>query len=394
MRLKLTRITDGKKIIPELEGLRFISILLVILSHISNNVLHVYTSNHQLAGENRLAIFLEECGAGIDIFFFISGFILAIPFLKAYVYNRQKISLKHYYYRRLTRIEPPYIITLVLFLLAVLFILRQPFLYAMQHFIASLFYMHNSIYNHISTINPVAWTLEIEVQYYVIFPLIAITLFFKNNFLRRLSLLALFLLTSIFHPEKVSLFNQDYYLTKSLFAYWYIFIIGIIVADLYLKSKNFLSGNKYILFDLLGLVSLFYIITLSGFQSLSYKLFIFICYALLFVSIFKGRFLNKIFTNKWITIIGGMCYSIYLVHYAVTFFMMQSFTKNFFAYNYTADALIQSVIIIPFILIASVIFFVLLERPFMDIKWPQKMKRSFQKFYTRFFLSSKIQNTD
>ncbi len=280
MRLKLTRITDGKKIIPELEGLRFISILLVILSHISNNVLHVYTSNHQLAGKNRLAIFLEECGAGID------------------------------------------------------------------------------------------------------------------NFLRRLSLLALFLLTSIFHPEKVSLFNQDYYLTKSLFAYWYIFIIGIIVADLYLKSKNFLSGNKYILFDLLGLVSLFYIITLSGFQSLSYKLFIFICYALLFVSIFKGRFLNKIFTNKWITIIGGMCYSIYLVHYAVTFFMMQSFTKNFFAYNYTADALIQSVIIIPFILIASVIFFVLLERPFMDIKWPQKMKRSFQKFYTRFFLSSKIQNTD
>jgi peptidoglycan/LPS O-acetylase OafA/YrhL len=392
LKLKLSRITDGKKIIPEIEGLRFISILLVILSHINNNILRVYPAAYQSTAESRLAIFLEECGAGVNIFFFISGFILAIPFLKARVYDPQKISLKHYYYRRLTRIEPPYIITLIFFLLAVLLILHQPFLYAINHFMISAFYMHNIIYNHISTINPVAWTLEIEVQYYIIFPLMAIALFFKNHLLRRCSLLAFFVLTSIFHPQKVSLFNGEYYLTKSLFAYCYIFVIGIIVADLYLISKNFLSGNKNILFDLLGLTALFFIITLSGFQSLSYKFFIFVCYVVLFAGIFKGRLLNKIFTNKWITIIGGMCYSIYLLHYAVTYFIMQTFTKNLFSYNYNFDMLIQSIIIIPFILIISAIFFVLLERPFMDINWPNRMKRFFQKSYSRFFLPSKIQS--
>ncbi|HXL56584.1 MAG TPA: acyltransferase, partial [Chitinophagaceae bacterium] len=213
MKLKLTRITDGKKIIPEIEGLRFISILLVILSHIHNNILHAYPLAQQSLVESRLAIFLEECGSGVNIFFFISGFILALPFLKAYVYDQKKISLKHYYYRRLTRIEPPYIITLIFFLLAVIFILQQPALYAIEHFTVSAFYIHNIIYNHISTINPVAWTLEIEVQYYIIAPLIAIALFFKNHLLRRPSLFALFFLTCIFHPAKVSLFNEEYYLT-------------------------------------------------------------------------------------------------------------------------------------------------------------------------------------
>jgi peptidoglycan/LPS O-acetylase OafA/YrhL len=392
LRLKLSRITDGKQVIPEIEGLRFISILLVILSHINNNLLRVYPSSPLSAAGSSVAIFLEECGAGVNIFFFISGFILALPFLKAYVYSQQKISLQHYYYRRLTRIEPPYIITLILFLLAVLFILHQPISYAMEHFLASAFYVHNAVYNHISTINPVAWTLEIEIQYYLIFPLFAITLFFKNHLLRRCSLFAFFVLTCIFHPREVSLFNHKYYLTKSLFAYWYIFIIGIIVADLYLITRNFLSGKKNVLFDLSGMAALFFIITLSGFQSLPYKFFIFICYAVLFTSIFKGRLLNKIFTNEWIIIIGGMCYSIYLLHYAITYFIIQTFMKNIFSYNYLIDIFIQSIIIIPFILIISAIFFVFLERPFMDINWPRSLKNFFQRFYTRFFISSKTQS--
>jgi len=389
LKLKLSRITDGKQIIPEIEGLRFISILLVIFSHINNNLLRVYPSSPLSATGSRLAIFLEECGAGVNIFFFISGFILAMPLLKANVYDQQKISWRHYYYRRLTRIEPPYIITLILFLLAVLFILHQPFSYAMEHFVASAFYMHNAIYNHISTINPVAWTLEIEIQYYLIFPLFATALFFKNHLLRRCSLFAFFILTCIFHPEEVSLFTQKYYLTKSLVAYWYIFIIGIVVADFYLITKKFLSVKKNILFDLSGLAALFFIITLSGFQSLSYKFFIFICYVVLFVSVFKGKLLNKIFTNTWVTIIGGMCYSIYLLHYAITYFIMQAFTINIFSYNYLIDILIQSIIIIPFILIISTIFFVFLERPFMNINWPHNLKNFLQRSYVRFFISPK-----
>lgn len=382
MKLKLTRITDGKRVIPEIEGLRFISILLVVLSHINNNTLHVYPAEFQSASETPLAIFLEECGAGISIFFFISGFILSLPFLKAYVYNEQKVSLKHYYCRRLTRIEPPYIISLTFFFLVAIFILKQPFSDALEHYAASAVYMHNIIYDHISTINPVAWTLEIEIQFYVIFPVIALALFRKNDLLRRLLLFALFVLMGNLYAQHSDFFAQ-YHLTKSLFAYFGLFTAGIIVADWYLVHKNFLAENKSFLFDVLGLTALYFIIVLSGFQAFGYRMFVFTCYFALFISIFKGTILSKIFTNKYIDIIGGMCYSIYLVHYAITYFITQNFTKNILTYNYRRDILIQSVIIIPVILAGSIIFFALFERPFMDINWTKKVKGFFSKSPSR-----------
>ena len=80
-----------------------------------------------------------------------------------------------------------------------------------------------------------------------------------------------------------------------------------------------------------------------------------------------------------------MCYSIYLMHYAVTYFITQKFTRTLLSYNYTKDILIQSAIIIPFILIASVIFFVLFERPFMNIRWPKQLRMFLQRPYDRIF---------
>jgi len=176
-------------------------------------------------GVGRGGFFLEECGSGVNIFFFISGFILAIPFFRDYVYNQKKVSLKHYYYRRLTRIEPPYIISLIFFLLVAIFLMRQPTIDALKHFAASAFYSHNVIYNHISTINPVAWTLEIEVQYYLIAPLIAVALFFKNRIARTISLLLLFILSGTLYFQNADFFEQ-HHLTKSLLAYSSIFVAG------------------------------------------------------------------------------------------------------------------------------------------------------------------------
>jgi peptidoglycan/LPS O-acetylase OafA/YrhL len=232
--------------------------------------------------------------------------------------------------------------------------------------------------------------LEIEVQYYLIAPLIAVVLFFKNRIARTISLLLLFVLSGSLYFQNYAFFTQ-HYLTKSLFAYSGIFVAGIIVADWYLAQKKFLSGAKNILFDVLGVAAIYCIITMSGFQSLGYRLFLLACYFILFISSFKGMWLNKILTNKWITIIGGMCYSIYLMHYAVTFFITQNFTKNILSYNYPRDVFIQSIIIIPFILIVSTIFFVLFERPFMDIRWPAKLKMFCKKIFSQRPLFSRIQ---
>ena len=376
---KLSRITDGKQIIPEIEGLRFIAVILVILSHINNILLKLYPQQLQYYSGSRLGIFLEECGAGVQVFFFISGFILAVPFLQSRIYHKNKVSVKHYFYRRLTRIEPPYLISLLFFFFSVLLFMHEPFGYLLEHFFASALYVHNIVYNDISRINPVAWSLEVEVQYYLLFPLIAFCLFIKNNITRRLLLICFFIAASCIYSFNISFFEK-YHLSKSVIAYLHVFTTGIIAAEIYLSAGKFFSSGKYYLFDILGLIALYCCIVFSGYQAPLYKIFLFICYLVFFSASFKGRIFNKILTNDWIVIIGGMCYSIYLLHYAVIFFIQNYFTHHFYTYRFTTDVLVQTILILPFVLIAGGLFFVLFERPFMDIRWPQKWKKTISGF--------------
>jgi peptidoglycan/LPS O-acetylase OafA/YrhL len=338
----------------------------------------IYDAKGLLISNSRLPVFLEECGSGVSIFFFISGFILAVPFLNARVYHKNKISLKHYYYRRLTRIEPPYLISLTFFFLIIVCLLGQPFTDSARHYIASALYIHNITYDHISTINPVAWSLEIEIQFYLVFPLLSAVFFLKNSLARKICLYALFILSGTLYAENSSFFDQ-YHFDKSLVGYLSIFTAGMITADLYLENIAFLSGKKNLLFDIAALTALFYMITLSGFQSLGYRLIVFCCYLILFTGLFKGKILNLVVTNKIITVIGGMCYSIYLIHYAVIYVVSEYFTKSLLQYNYNTDLLIEATILLPSILIASAIFFILFERPFMNINWPQRVKHYFKK---------------
>ncbi len=100
-------------------------------------------------------------------------------------------------------------------------------------------------------INPVLWTLEIEIQFYIIAPLI-LQIFKMNKIMRRLILLFLIFGWSHFN------FIPDLGF-KNLLNYLPYFLIGIFCADIYLDNK--ISKSKNILFDILCLLSLLLIFT-------------------------------------------------------------------------------------------------------------------------------------
>src|SRR2546421_3270894 len=56
------------------------------------------------------------------------------------------------------------------------------------HLRASAFYVHNIVYHEFSSINPVAWSLEIEVQFYILAPLLACVFLIRNKSMRRATL--------------------------------------------------------------------------------------------------------------------------------------------------------------------------------------------------------------
>src|SRR5690349_2229113 len=138
----LRRITSGSSWIPEIDGLRFIAIVLVVLFHLSAevttksgthfNTQHWYESLFDFFGRGDI---------GVRIFFVISGFILGRPFARHYLLGQPKPSLRSYYLRRLTRLEPPYLINIAVCAVSIVLYARVPLSEMLPHFAASAVYL-------------------------------------------------------------------------------------------------------------------------------------------------------------------------------------------------------------------------------------------------------------
>ncbi|MDQ6888687.1 MAG: acyltransferase [Bacteroidota bacterium] len=167
---RFTRVTSTGSYLPEIDGLRFLAISWVFVYHLNDFLIQSYHGNEtkifqQILGNGHL---------GVELFFVISGFVLSLPFAKYYFKQGNKVSLKQYFLRRLTRLEAPYFLIMIFLFL----FLSATHLHTVRdltpHLFASLFYIHNLVYpGTLPVINPVAWSLEIEIQFYIMVPLLA-----------------------------------------------------------------------------------------------------------------------------------------------------------------------------------------------------------------------------
>ena len=135
----LLRQTNGNPIIKEIDGLRAIAIIAVLLSHFNLCVVKLNELDETFLYSNPLSRFLELCGNGVSIFFCISAFILSIPFIKYYIYNGEKVSLKKYYVKRITRLQIPYLLVLTALWLTQLLLMNEDFRESVPHYFASFF---------------------------------------------------------------------------------------------------------------------------------------------------------------------------------------------------------------------------------------------------------------
>ncbi|HYW39566.1 MAG TPA: acyltransferase family protein, partial [Terriglobales bacterium] len=91
-----------------MDGLRFAAIGMVILFHL-NGYLTAKSPFYSAAPPHSdwLAQAAMVGFRGVELFFVISGFILGLPFAAHYLKGAAPVSLRKYYLRRLTRLEPP-----------------------------------------------------------------------------------------------------------------------------------------------------------------------------------------------------------------------------------------------------------------------------------------------
>jgi peptidoglycan/LPS O-acetylase OafA/YrhL len=378
LRQKLSRVSN-QHFIPEIDGLRFLAIFLVILLHAKTTVFKEFDGafNKKELLQNPLFYIIYHGDLGVKIFFSISGFILAMPFSKAGRDHQPFPSLKNFYLRRLTRLEPPFFLVMIgLFVVTGIQSHQLNWDY-FKHFLASISYSHLFIYGQWSPINPVTWSLETEVQFYLLLPLFAYAFRISNQTYRWLVVLLFTILLSIL-ARNIDLYAMN--LQKSLLRYWGFFAVGMLFADFYQNQNGWIKGKKSFLFDVIGLICFSFLlgnypITLDNFWFKNIHSFNYIWVFPFFLSVFRGKILSWIFTLPWIVIFGGMCYTIYLIHYPILFLL----GGKVLPFLPKANPVGFWEVYIPFLLISfvvlalfSAVFFVIFEKPFMYKDWPEK----------------------
>ncbi len=162
----------SKKYLPALDGLRFVAVLMVLLDH---------------GGIQHLG------GDGVTYFFVLSGFLFS--WILCRQWERDKtISFRRFYFRRTFRIVPACYCCLV-FTIVAKNLLGLPVDYA--HAVSAFTYTanyYNALYNHPPTGFSFFWSLAVEEQFYLIWPILFL-FFIKRG---RKSLMRFLLISIIF----------------------------------------------------------------------------------------------------------------------------------------------------------------------------------------------------
>lgn len=378
------RITSGGALLPELDGLRAVAILPVVLFHATMSLYLKGAEGQVSAFDPAADPFRTPVGwlvshgfLGVQLFFVISGFVVTLPFARARLLGEQQPRLGRYYLKRLTRIEPPYVIALATYLAGVLVL--APENARLADYLAGLVYMRTAFFGGEPWAFFISWSLEIEIQFYLLAPLIASVFLIRPTALRRAVLVAAIALTAVYAayvrlaaveepPLGGPLQHGQWLGTEIAF-----FLVGLLVADLW-TMREIRTGERTdgVLYDL-GWLAGFAAVVASyraleshhaGIALLVVGLF------LMTIGAFRGRFARKALSVPIVSVIGGACYTIYLFH-----FQFVSLFGRFLAPMTTTSLEWNiAVIALPFaacVTLVCLCLFPFVERPFMHARWPQ-----------------------
>lgn len=307
------------KFISGLDGLRALAVIMVVGYHL------------------KLPIFKGGV-LGVTIFFVISGFLITRLLLQE-LENNDSINLKTFWIKRIKRIWPALIFMISITIIVYAIFNRILFTKACRDFFSAIFGFNNwyQIFNNISYFDnggapsPLlhCWSLAIETQFYLIFPLIIILISkFRSNKKKRYQLLSVitFLLIIISSLLMAFLFqptgdpSRVYYgLDTRAFS----LLIGALLAIF--TQCDFSFSLKKPINDVMGIISLlvvcFIVTHIAGYDEVLYKggyLLTSFFTALVILSILRrNSLLSKVLSIPVIDWLGKLSYSIYLWHYPI-----------------------------------------------------------------------------
>lgn len=344
--------------IPALTGLRGIAALWVLLYHA---MILLKTTNPALVAP--LKLLLGAGYLGVDIFFVLSGFVLAYNYADVKT-HRSVSSYSKFLWMRLARIYPVHVAALVLMSISMLlhFSLRIP--YSTDHSAESLFESLALIHGWSVPIfgkwNAPSWSLSAEWAAYLAFPLVAVVAMrMRSQALLILSVVSLFAILSLL----MYLTPGNNAMQLGMYRIATEFTSGVFLFRLWS-----LSPKRSNIADQVAMASLIVMLSLSGYLDYAYRDDTALVWLaplsgilVLFLASAKGAFSALLSSNK-MQYLGKISYSLYMVHFS---FLVLA--KNYIAHEFTTLPVSTALIITAAFLVTSFAcahwFYVSIEEP-------------------------------
>jgi len=296
----------------EIDGLRAIAIIFIILSHFKQ---------------------LNFVSGGVNIFFVISGYLITHILL-----NHQNNIFK-FYKNRLLKLYPKIfiisIITLILFFFIGDFVQWTVFVRSFLTTITGIFNFYliriGDIYGQENYINPFLpfWAFCVIIQFYIIFPIVLKIIFFftkKFNFNENFIIISLFTLSIV-------LFLLYFYFRNNIFfsfyspltRYWQFMLGACLYFAIQSKKRLYFDNLTIYLAVILIFIWQFNIELIYSWREVQVLLTI---STLLFLYSTKKNIFNQILSLRPLTSLGKISYELYLIHMSVIYFISQLFEQD------------------------------------------------------------------
>lgn len=305
---------------------------------------------------------------GVDLFFVLSGFLLARPLLRK-AGRMTGPEYRAFAAKRVLRIAPPYYVALALAYALVGWSGHPLFHFTTKGVLLHLVYLHTFFEAHAFGILSVAWTLGLELQFYLLLPLILIPFrrYGPGVALPCLAIAA----TYLFWAHDPGDFLDNRFRTSQFPAYLGHFAVGIAAAQLVQRGWRpkvqpdlALAGAFAVLVvapawltgypTRLGPVDVPYLVhpMAAAFFAL-----------LMVLATQPESLLGRALALRPMMWVGEASYSLYLVHYSVA----GAFIVTRPAWAFTSLGWF-AVILTMASLLAAATFYVLVERPSLQLK--------------------------
>lgn len=347
----------NRKYLPGLDGIRAIAVIAIIIFHLNPK-------------------WLPGGFLGVDTFFVISGYLIAMLLINEYE-KTGTINILQFWIRRMKRLFPP-VLFMILIVIQYIIFFDQSLLYQLKKdVIAALLYISNwwYIFDGLSYFESFEarplehlWSLAIEEQFYLLFPLILILMlnkWSKKNILLLffvVSILSAILMSTLYDPA--ANVSRIYFGTDTRLQ---TLLLGVMCAFIWpaFKLKRDAPRILVVIIDFLGFIGLI-VLMYSIYKLSEHSAFLFnggfyvlgiFTVLIIMAAVHPSSIMSRLLGIKPLTVIGKYSYSLYLWHYPVIVLMQKHFVQGQVPIYIHISSVILTIVL-------AVFSYKLIERPY------------------------------